>query len=52
MNWQRDHKELKGVIYCSIGIWDKDKSQWVWKWDAGSESNADKEKGEVIVLGF
>lgn len=46
-NWQRDHKELKNVIYCGIGIYNKEISQWVWKWDAGSESNADKEKGEA-----
>ena len=46
-NWQRDHKELKGVIYCGIGIYNKDASQWVWKWDAGSESFSDKEKGEA-----
>jgi hypothetical protein len=47
MNWQRDHKELKGNIYCGIGIWDDDKQQWIWKWDCGSESNTEKEKGEA-----
>ena len=46
-NWQRDHKELKGVIYCGIGIYNEKSNQWVWKWDAGSESFADKEKGEA-----
>ena len=45
--WQRDHKELKGVIYCGIGIWNNDLRQWVWKWDAGAESFSDKEKGEA-----
>lgn len=45
--WQRDHKELKGVIYCGIGIYNEKTNQWVWKWDAGSESFADKEKGEA-----
>lgn len=45
--WQRDHKELKGNIYAGIGIYDDDKSQWVWKWDAGAESYSDKEKGEA-----
>lgn len=47
MNWQRDHKELKGNIYCAIGIWDEKKQQWIWKWDCGSESNTEKEKGEA-----
>lgn len=49
-NWQRDHKEVKGNLYCGIGIrdttfdgtWD-----WVWKWDCGTESYTEKEKGEA-----
>lgn len=45
-NWQRDHKEVKGNMYCGIAIWDADKAQWVWKWDCGTESNTEKEKGE------
>lgn len=44
-NWQRDHKEVKGVVYCGIGIRFND--EWVWKWDAGAESYSDKEKGEA-----
>lgn len=46
-NWQRDHKEIKGNLYCGVGIWDEKKSQWVWKWDCGTESNTEKEKGEA-----
>lgn len=46
-NWQRDHKEIKGNLYCGVGIWSEDKSQWVWKWDCGTESNTEKEKGEA-----
>jgi hypothetical protein len=45
MGWQRDHKELKGNIYCGIGI--HNGQEWVWKWDCGSESNTEKEKGEA-----
>ena len=41
IGWQRDHKEIKGVVYCGIGITD------VWKWDAGTESAAEKQKGEA-----
>lgn len=47
MNWQRDHKELKGNIYCGISIWDEDKHIWVTKWDAGKESYTESEKGEA-----
>lgn len=46
-NWQRDHKECKGNLFCGIGIWDEKKSQWVWKWDCGTESYTEKEKGEA-----
>ena len=47
MNWQRDHKEVKGNLYCGVGVWDEDKQQWIWKWDCGAESFSDKEKGEA-----
>ncbi len=46
-NWQRDHKEVKGNLYCGVAIWDDDKKCWVTKWDCGTESNTEKEKGEA-----
>jgi hypothetical protein len=50
-NWQRDHKEINDVVYCGIGInVSKPTDQyndWVWKWDAGAESSASKEKGQA-----
>lgn len=46
-NWERDHKELKGNIYCGISIYDNDKKIWITKWDCGSESYTEKEKGEA-----
>lgn len=45
-DWQRDHKELKGNIYCGVGVYWKDRDEWVWKWDAGAESNTEAVKGE------
>ena len=45
-NWQREHKELKGVIYCGVSI-KSEQGEWVTKWDAGAESNVEKEKGEA-----
>ena len=45
LGWQRDHKEVKGVVYCGIGI--KSDDGIVWKWDAGTESMAEKQKGEA-----
>ena len=45
LNWQRDHKEIKGNLYCGIGI--RDQNGWTWKWDCGTESNTEAEKGEA-----
>lgn len=46
-NWQRDHKEVKGNLFCGVSIWDAQKQQWITKWDCGVESNTEKEKGEA-----
>lgn len=48
-NWQREHKELKGNIYCGVSIrfGFGDGFYWVTKWDCGAESNTEKEKGEA-----
>lgn len=46
-NWQREHKDVHGVSYCGVSLWDKDKACWVTKWDAGEKSNASPEKGEA-----
>ena len=54
-NWQRDHKEIKNVIYGGIGIrteirikpGEVNDGGWVWKWDAGTESFTEKQKGEA-----
>lgn len=49
-NWQRDHYECKGNMYCRVGIYCKtkdDKYQWVWKSDCGVESNTEAQKGEA-----
>lgn len=48
--WQRDHKEIKGTVYCGIGLLNNAWGGgplvgWIWKWDAGSESNTEAEKG-------
>ncbi|MBQ2649430.1 hypothetical protein IJI17_02185 [Candidatus Saccharibacteria bacterium] len=49
--WQRDHKEVKGTVYCGVGIYlpnpgmEAYPDTWVWKWDAGTESNTEAAKG-------
>lgn len=49
-NWQRDHKEVHGNLFCGVGINAKnlvDGDIWVWKWDAGEESNQSAQKGHA-----
>lgn len=46
-NWQRKHEFKDGKNYCSVGIYDDEKEQWVWKEDVGTESNTDAEKGQA-----
>lgn len=46
-NWQRKHYEVKGNLFCSVGVYDQDRDQWVWKDDCGTESRTEKQKGEA-----
>ena len=46
-NWQRKHEIIGGSLYCTVSIWDGDKRQWVEKSDVGTESYAEKEKGQA-----
>lgn len=58
-NWQNDYKVVDGKMYCGIGIRSagglkidpntiyNNPSEWVWKWNCGTESNQDAEKGQA-----
>ena len=58
-NWQREHYECKGNLFCRVGINVNSKTafnegsgatfldRWVWKSDCGVESNTEAEKGEA-----
>lgn len=51
-NWQDKFYEVKGIMFCSIGINANYKNpelsdRWIWKSDAGTESNQDAEKGNA-----
>lgn len=45
--WQRRHYDVKGNMFCSVGIFSDERKDWVWKDDCGTESNTEKEKGEA-----
>ena len=51
-NWQNRFYEHKGILFCSLGIntnFEKPElpDRWVWKDDAGVESNTEAEKGNA-----
>lgn len=51
--WQNEFKCIDGKMYCGIGIKAEreidgvDFGEWVWKWDCGTESNTEAEKGQA-----
>lgn len=50
-NWECDYREIKGNLYCGIGIRPTPEAPFVWKWDCGTESREDEDgnqkKGEA-----
>jgi hypothetical protein len=59
-NWQREHYECKGNLFCRVGIKcreavidcakntsEETRNEWVWKSDCGTESNTEAQKGEA-----
>lgn len=53
-NWQKRFYTLQGVgigeqvrsiVVCSVGIYDDEKNQWIWKDDSGTESQVEQDKG-------
>ena len=50
-NWQREHYECKGNLFCRVGInvnYASDAPEkWVFKSDCGTESNTEAQKGEA-----
>ena len=51
-NWQREHYECKGNLFCRVGIniYYTDEGldpKFVWKADCGAESKTEAEKGEA-----
>lgn len=45
--WQNDFKTIDGKMYGGIGIYNKDLKEWLWRWDCGTESNTEAEKGQA-----
>lgn len=47
-SWVCEYKEIKGNLYCGIGILPRlqENAEWIWKWDCGIESRSDGEGNE------
>ena len=47
MNWMVEYqRDSKGVLQCSVSLWDVEKMQWISKTSNGTESDYESEKGE------
>ena len=52
-NWQSEYEKIDGVLYCKIGVYNKDIKEWVWKQSNGIESQGtggndpNNQKGEA-----
>jgi len=44
-NWQDKYEVINKQLFCSLGI--AVNGEWVWKQDTGTESQTEKEKGQV-----
>lgn len=47
IGWQRDYKLIEGKLFCGVGIFHEQSHEWIWKWDVGTESMTEKEKGQA-----
>ena len=45
--WQKKYELIDGNLFCSVGIWNDEIREWIWKMDVGTESNTEKEKGQA-----
>lgn len=45
--WQKKYDVINENLFCSVGVWNKELNQWVWVQDVGTESMAEKEKGQA-----
>lgn len=44
--WQCAYEERKGTLFCGVALKDQG-GEWVWKWDAGTPSDMEAQKGEA-----
>lgn len=45
--WEREHQLIDGKLFCTVKVWSEKRNCWISKQDVGTESNTEKEKGQV-----
>tara|TARA_R100000388_G_scaffold92724_1_gene76153 strand:+ start:8022 stop:8666 length:645 start_codon:yes stop_codon:yes gene_type:complete len=43
LNWRQEFQSINGSMFCGVSILNN--GEWITKWDCGTESNFEKEKG-------
>jgi len=46
-NWQKRFYQVKNTMVCSVGIYNEERKEWIWKDDGGDESDTEAIKGEL-----
>lgn len=47
MGWRDSYQSINGELFCTIEVWDAEKSQWIAKQSNGTPSNMEAEKGRA-----
>ena len=45
--WRDSYQSINGELFCTIEVWDAEKSQWIGKQSNGTPSNMEAEKGRA-----
>lgn len=45
--WRDSYQSINNELFCTIEVWDAEKSQWVAKQSNGTPSNMEAEKGRA-----
>jgi hypothetical protein len=45
--WRKEYSVINSQLFCGVSIYDDETSQWVTKWDVGTESFTEAEKGQA-----
>ena len=45
--WKKDYKLIDGRLYCGVAVYSESYGEWIWKWDVGTESMTEAEKGQA-----